>query len=709
MKLSRKIVSVLLVLLLALSTCAAAVTASAVDMPSSATLTIHKYAMPYSDELVSGTLRVIGSTDDLTGTQADGQKVPEQAKPLDGVVFTAYYVGDNEATVPSTPPTQGGFDLPATVNGVTTLSVNNSTEHKTGLYYIVEKSAPAGVVTYSEPFYVYLPMTDQTGSAYNTDVHAYPKNLEVLAAAKLTKTIGGTSYSAVYNTGLLLEGPQFELSDSDGTALVTVKLQSNAQPKPTVAIGAGEAKEADDSGVAYSDSPQGLADKYSALKAAVDSNGVMVVDGLPTGTYTWYERKGAVLHVFDQLSEDVTPEYVEELASFSIGTASGEGKSSTVDMTAGAEFGKMTGVYTELQELAIDNALAPVIAKYVQSRQTAIDADSESGKYYDNGSAALEMGAQVGDTTAEDFVYAIGEDFEWKISMLVPGDVASSYADIVITDPIPQGVALATGDPSSDIRLSVSDLTAQGGAAETAIDGVVANSEAADGKVKLSLDTAALGEKAVKSDALTVLNIYIKSVITNSAAVQTKLENTAYISWKSAIAAASELDETVYTQEIPSNSVWVATGGAKILKVDAADQSKKLAGAEFSLSSNGKALKFELKDGVYYLSDADAAVDKLVTDENGLISVAGLAISDYSLKETAAPKGYQLIPTASDIKVTTTSYSDSDIVTIKNTLQPPIPSTGGGGIMMFTIIGAVILALAAGVFVYSRRLKKRGV
>ena len=89
---------------------------------------------------------------------------------------------------------------------------------------------------------------------------------------------------------------------------------------------------------------------------------------------------------------------------------------------------------------------------------------------------------------------------------------------------------------------------------------------------------------------------------------------------------------------------------------------------------------------------------------NGVVTFSGLKAGTYTLKETAAPKGYNINNTeytvviASDGTITKVTVGDTPII---------VPATGGQGTMIFTIIGASLIA-CAGIFfiIFKRRTSK---
>lgn len=124
------------------------------------------------------------------------------------------------------------------------------------------------------------------------------------------------------------------------------------------------------------------------------------------------------------------------------------------------------------------------------------------------------------------------------------------------------------------------------------------------------------------------------------------------------------------------------------------------------------------------------------TDENGYMTFKGLDAGTYKLVETVAPEGFTLDTQEHTVVITpkynadgtlasysitidgktTSTYEatydngvieeingESHVTKIKNTKMGTLPSTGGMGTYLFTIIGVVVMAVAAGAFFISRR------
>ncbi|MFD2131794.1 SpaA isopeptide-forming pilin-related protein [Pseudogracilibacillus auburnensis] len=147
-------------------------------------LTIHKYEQESDDGQVDGT--------------GHAGQTPE-GTPLASVEFTltqthAYNADTDEWTeVAGTP-----FTRVTDANGQ--IVIENI---DLGRYKIQETDGPAHVNLHTEEYSVDIPMTNQTGSELNYDVHIYPKNEIIRGAVELLKLDG--------ETGSALPGVVFEL------------------------------------------------------------------------------------------------------------------------------------------------------------------------------------------------------------------------------------------------------------------------------------------------------------------------------------------------------------------------------------------------------------------------------------------------------------------------------------------------------------------
>lgn len=169
----------------------------------------------------------------------------------------------------------------------------------------------------------------------------------------------------------------------------------------------------------------------------------------------------------------------------------------------------------------------------------------------------------------------------------------------------------------------------------------------------------------------------------------------------------------------------------KVIKVDKDNGNKKLPDAEFQLykeanegDANAVKLTLEDKSTVHGIPVGNV----ITTDANGEASVNNLdAQATYYVKETKAPNGYSLNDfayqlTGADVKaagtttetegkvtytVQTYTYTNFADITVKDSKLSALPSTGGIGTTIFTIVGCGIMIAAAGLFFASRRKENR--
>lgn len=238
-KLNKVLVVVLLVTMLfaIFMNSANAVVDQLIDTTKKGSLTIHKYEVGNI-----GDYTTVGTGNQTTITQEDNTR-----KPLEGASFTIYKVADGETstdvdTVTKTEISSGTTDE----NGEIVFS-----ELELGRYLVVETDAPENVNEMAAPFLVDIPVVNSTGTAWNYDVHAYPKNQTAYGVAVLTKTDATTDEA--------VEGAVFELYK-----------EGNDTPRATL---------------------------------TTDENGLIIVENLPLGNYYFIEKTAANGYIVDNVSK----------------------------------------------------------------------------------------------------------------------------------------------------------------------------------------------------------------------------------------------------------------------------------------------------------------------------------------------------------------------------------------------------------------------
>lgn len=166
--------------------------------------------------------------------------------------------------------------------------------------------------------------------------------------------------------------------------------------------------------------------------------------------------------------------------------------------------------------------------------------------------------------------------------------------------------------------------------------------------------------------------------------------NTVKVAYKNSYGVDCETNEStvnVYSFEL------------NVEKVDAADDSKKLSGAEFVLYTDSECKKVATNGA------------KVTTNDNGKAKFTGLKAGTYYLREEKAPEGYNINSKTFTITISETGVVTSSDLTVDNgTAVVPdtlliVPQTGGMGTMMFTIGGAALIACAGVLFFIVRRKK----
>lgn len=154
------------------------------------------------------------------------------------------------------------------------------------------------------------------------------------------------------------------------------------------------------------------------------------------------------------------------------------------------------------------------------------------------------------------------------------------------------------------------------------------------------------------------------------------------------------------------------------------DEKVLLAGAGFEVRKDRErstALNFKkTAEGEYLYVEAPITngegnvitTTEIVTNTNGTVKIKGLDIGTYYFKEITAPKGYSVRQDSVNATLEVTADNGKDGVAskvltatteMKDTKLNSLPSTGGMGTYLFTIIGVVVMAGAAGAFFISRR------
>lgn len=147
-----------------------------------------------------------------------------------------------------------------------------------------------------------------------------------------------------------------------------------------------------------------------------------------------------------------------------------------------------------------------------------------------------------------------------------------------------------------------------------------------------------------------------------------------------------------------------------------------LADATFTLSKNADGSSpialVSKGNNVYRVAKTGetGTVTEITTDATGKFTIKGLDADTYYLTETAAPAGYNKLPSAVTITIgangvvnaTDEAPQGVDEVKVLNQSGTELPSTGGMGTTLFYVLGSVLVVGAVVLLVTRKRMSNKG-
>lgn len=192
----------------------------------------------------------------------------------------------------------------------------------------------------------------------------------------------------------------------------------------------------------------------------------------------------------------------------------------------------------------------------------------------------------------------------------------------------------------------------------------------------------------------TALTITYSAVLNEKAEVGTSENNKAQLTWGN-----------------NSSTTWVNTQTDTyqfaVLKYAANDNEKNpLAGATFQLKdANGNVVKLiKISDTEYRVANGNeaGAVESFITVGSGNVTIKGVDLDKYTLVETSAPAGYNLLKDPVEVTV---GADNALVVEVANQSGTELPSTGGMGTTIFYVLGGVLMAGAFVLLVVRKRMR----
>lgn len=347
-----------------------------------------------------------------------------------------------------------------------------------------------------------------------------------------------------------------------------------------------------------------------------------------------------------------------------------------------------------------------------------------------NAEVKLKVESIVVDKTVDETTANIGDDVNFTVSTTVPNVVGYDEFFFELTDTLSKGLTF-----NNDVEVKIDRVTT------TVPYKVNATTDATTGKttVKITFDStefAKLNDKMGKDIVITY-----SAKLNNNAALEQDNTNEVVIEY-------SNDPETNEHGKTNTDIVHVYTYGFDFTKKNTAGEA--LNGAKFVLKlADGSYATFN-ENGVYtgkVANKEDATVlisEGTTTDENGdtvalgKFAVSGLEAGNYTLVEVEAPKGYSLpnfeftftitpelnadgtlksvsfYYTADDNNNAANGYmtveertdvtAETFVLTVLNAKEGELPTTGGIGTTIFTVVGIIVM-LVAGVALVARNRK----
>lgn len=618
-------------------------TPSTIDTTKKGSITIHKYE--YNGN--GGTI----------GTGSENDQVPEGAKALEGAGFTIYKVADAKdleeyySTNPTELPSVGKY----TENGKIKAAYENKqvgdeiktgadgiaafTDLDLGFYVVVETTTPDKVTTPVAPFLVSVPMTTTDGDNWLYDVHVYPKN---------KTTYGGVTLEKQGNTeNTKLAGVTFVLQKKTGDTWTNVTTnESNGE----------------------------------ALNLVTDEKGQISVDGLSQGTYRFIET--------DRGNNDG---YIMDGAA-------------TYEFVVGAD-GKIkyNGKTENNITITVKNE-KPDLTKEVKDRTDL--------------------------TWGQDSDYNVGDMVPYKITVKVPSNITKlKYFTVT--------------DTPTNLKDDVNTVEVKDGDTAVAKDAYTV-AEAGNG-FTVTFDPAKMAAYAGKDLVIT----YSAKLLDSAKTTTEGNPNTAKLEYSNKILPDKDDGSNPNKPGEPGkdaieDNAIVYTFKLNIIKKANNVNGEALEGVKFDLykevpeGTEGAASAEEVKEAGLDASKTWLKVaSDLTTDGKGEVSCSGLANGTYYLVETKTVEGYNLLKAPVEVKleveyVTTTKdeyYIDKDGVktlvkhevtkkefkeddktsdgthpeTIINKKGFQLPTTGGMGTLLFSVIGVIVMIAAAFILLKGRK------
>lgn len=315
----------------------------------------------------------------------------------------------------------------------------------------------------------------------------------------------------------------------------------------------------------------------------------------------------------------------------------------------------------------------------------------------------------------EDKVVEIGEEFTFTLTFTATNyDGETPIESYTVSDTFPKGMDLVGTE--DNVQVTIDD-----GSDESTTLTLDATLDSAGRNFNVVIPWSNKVEDNVTFlyGSPATVTVEYEAVLNENAEIQQDIKNDATLTWTGDNKGTST-EETVETYAMA------------ILKVD--EKGQPLDGATFEVTAGDEAVNVTEVNGQpgVYVVDPDSSSNSVVSPEGGLIVIKGVDDIEYTLTETDAPDGYNLLirpvtitPTNIGSETVTVYYDEDGNVTetvtdsnkkysasvpvtakvVVNETGSTLPTTGGTGTTIIYIVGA-ILVIGAGVLLVTRRRMK---
>lgn len=209
----------------------------------------------------------------------------------------------------------------------------------------------------------------------------------------------------------------------------------------------------------------------------------------------------------------------------------------------------------------------------------------------------------------------------------------------------------------------------------------------------------------IDTKKLNKIYVYYQATVKGDAVVKQEMKNNTYLTYGENNTKSNDDETITKTFEIP---VFKYTG-----------TNTQLEGAKFILSTDEnctdstKTLKFTKNGEGKYRYDSTDGKTELVSLTDGMINIEGIKAGTYYLKETEAPKGYNLLKKIQKIEILEdgsiklNGTENTGNVRVQNNKGSLLPETGGMGTTLIYLIGGALVLGSGFVLANKKRAKAK--